>query len=360
MKLSPVLLFWTYLAAGVVATLWPFNFLQYNLASSSPSGGLVFKQPAIAFTQNAPSKLARLERFTLELRLISFSVRERACILDYGTDEHHVNLRLQQENDQLDVWVESAGGHPEAGLHIPHVFARIDTLTITVSFDGVKLHAWINGGSRKTTQLGPGERLQWDSSATLALGSLVDGQNGWRGELFSLSMIDRSIEPAKTPVPASLRGNLVMSYDFTGPFRRLVPDVGSGAPNPLWIPERYTVPSRIILAPPTHYNWHTRWFVFDMAGNVLAFFPFGFLGAIIFIRQRKSVVQGIVITVLAAFLFSLSVEMLQAWLPTRNSSMVDLICNVVGAGIGTFFSRISWIQAALKRFGPAWSDRSVT
>ena len=180
------------------------------------------------------------------------------------------------------------------------MFARVDTVTISVSFDGEKLHAWISGGARKTTQLGPGEYLRGDSSATPALGSLVDGQNGRRGEMFSLSLTDRSTEPAKAPTPDSLRGNLVLSYDFREPFHRLVQDDGVEPRSALWIPEFYTIPSRIILATPAHYNWRTRWFVFEMAGNIIAFLPFGLLGAIVLIRGRKSVIQGVALTLLAA------------------------------------------------------------
>jgi glycopeptide antibiotics resistance protein len=360
MKISPVLLFCVYMIAGLFATLWPFNFLQHNLATSAPGGGLVFKQPAIAFTRTPPIKLARLERFSLILRLVSPSARERACILDYSTDEHHVNFRLQQENDQLDVWAESAGTHPSAGLHIPHVFGHGDTVTIIVSYDGQRFHAWTTGGIRRTTQLGPGEHLHWDSTATLALGSLVDGQIGWRGTLFFLAVTEQPSESEQLPGPDSLRGNAILYYDFTRPFRDSVKDEGRIDPNPLWVPERYTVPSRIILAPPAHYNWHTRWFVSDMVLNIAAFFPFGFLAAIILIGKTGSVSKGIAATILAAFIFSLAVELLQAWLPTRNSSMVDLMCDVAGSGIGAWLAVVPGFRTALQRLGVTWTGQGVT
>jgi glycopeptide antibiotics resistance protein len=360
MKLSPVLLFCIYLLAMVIATLWPFNFLQHNLATLAPTGGLTFKQPAIAFTQTPPSKLSRMEKFTVVLRVGSLSSRERACILDYGTDEHHTNLRLQQENDQLDVWVESAGGHPGAGLHLPRVFEHSDTSTIVVSFDGEKLHAWKEGGARKTTQIGPGEHLHWDSSATLTLGSLVDGQNGWRGTIFLLAITDRPTEPMAAPVQDSLRRNAVLYYDFMNLTALEIPDEAGSVRNPLWIPEQYTVPSRIILASPAHYNWHTRWFVFDMAVNILAFIPFGFLGGMVFIRKLESIPRGVGVAILAAFVFSLSVELLQAWLPSRNSSLVDLFCDVAGAGTGAWLAGITGIQRLIRRLGIVSTGQDVT
>jgi VanZ family protein len=359
MKLSPVLLFCVYVLAGIFATLWPFNFLQHNLAVSAPDGGLLFKQPGIAFTLTAPSKLARLERFTAVLRIVSFAARERACILDYATDERHANFRLQQENDQLDVWVESAGSYPGAGLHIPHVFGHGDTVTITVSFDGQRLVAWKTGGTLKTTQLGPDEHLRWDSTATLALGALVDGQIGWRGTVFYLAVTDQPTESADPPGPDSLRRNAILYFDFTRPFQESVRDEGIADKDPLWVPQRYTVPSRIILASPARYNWHTRWFVFDMVVNIMVFLPFGFFAAMILIRKLESLPKGIAAAVLAAFVFSLTVELLQAWLPTRNSSMVDLMCDVTGAGIGAWLAGVQGLHSALRRLGVTWTSQRV-
>jgi hypothetical protein len=355
MRISPVLLFSIYLAACVVATLWPFNFRQHNLATPSPGGGLVVRQPGIAFTETPPSKLARLQTFTLALRLSSVSTHERACILDYGTDERHANLRLQQENGRLDVWVESAGSRPGAGLHIPHVFDRGDTLSIMVSFDGQRLHACREGSMRRTTQIAPGEHLRWDSSATLAIGSLVDGQIGWRGTIFALAVTDGVSESSD-----SIEGNRVLFYDFTRTFQDSVKDDGSAPQDPLLVPERYTVPSRIILATPAHYNWHTRWFVFDMVLNIAVFLPFGYLLTIILTRSLRSVSKGTIATMLAAFLFSLTVEWLQAWLPTRNSSMVDLMCNVTGAGIGAWLAWARRLQSALLKVGIGPGGQNAT
>jgi len=91
-----------------------------------------------------------------------------------------------------------------------------------------------------------------------------------------------------------------------------------------------------------------------MAVNVLAFLPFGFLGGLILVRKMRSVPKGTAVIILAAFFFSLSVELLQAWLPTRNSSMVDLICDVTGAAIGAWIARRTTIRKALLSLGLAW------
>ena len=97
-----------------------------------------------------------------------------------------------------------------------------------------------------------------------------------------------------------------------------------------------------------------------MALNVIAFLPFGFLGAMILIRKMGSVSKGTAAIILAAFMFSITVELLQAWLPTRNSSMVDLMCDVAGAGIGGWLTGRASIQRAFQKLGITWMGQNVT
>jgi glycopeptide antibiotics resistance protein len=96
-----------------------------------------------------------------------------------------------------------------------------------------------------------------------------------------------------------------------------------------------------------------------MAVNILAFIPFGFLGAVVFTRKLGSISRGIAVTILAAFVFSLCIELLQAWLPSRNSSMVDLFCDVAGAGTGAWLVGLPEVQRAIQRLGINWAWQDV-
>ena len=67
----------------------------------------------------------------------------------------------------------------------------------------------------------------------------------------------------------------------------------------------------------------------QLALNVVMTVPFGFLWPLV--RQRR----GLWRTVLAAFLLSLCIELVQPLLPTaRMSDITDLICNTAGGLIG--------------------------
>ena len=49
--------------------------------------------------------------------------------------------------------------------------------------------------------------------------------------------------------------------------------------------------------------------------------------------------HGFLITMAICFTVSLAIEIVQAWLPSRSSSQMDLICNTAGSVIGIFMAR---------------------
>jgi VanZ family protein len=69
--------------------------------------------------------------------------------------------------------------------------------------------------------------------------------------------------------------------------------------------------------------------------NVLGFIPFGFLG-VLWLRQRWSgLIGGVaVLVLLARSAMSFEIEIAQVCMPTRNSSLLDLINNVTGTVFG--------------------------
>lgn len=71
----------------------------------------------------------------------------------------------------------------------------------------------------------------------------------------------------------------------------------------------------------------------DIVLNVLAYLPLGFLFTLVFLGRMQPL-GATVLGVLAATLASLLLESLQAWLPSRISSNVDLLSNAGGALLG--------------------------
>lgn len=87
----------------------------------------------------------------------------------------------------------------------------------------------------------------------------------------------------------------------------------------------------------TLFSWPRYWTTFDVLINVVAYAPLGALLARWFDRAGCQAMQTCGRSVLIAFALSLALEVVQAWLPGRVSSPVDLIANVAGGLAGAWF-----------------------
>ena len=99
------------------------------------------------------------------------------------------------------------------------------------------------------------------------------------------------------------------------------------------------------------FEW--RYSRFDLAANIVAYAPFGFLLALWFRRKLPAVV-AVLLAVLAASLVSLGVEFAQVYLPGRVSSKVDLFANAAGSAIGAIAAATLARSAAMPRLRDAW------
>ncbi|MDT3737221.1 MAG: VanZ family protein [Denitratisoma sp.] len=77
-------------------------------------------------------------------------------------------------------------------------------------------------------------------------------------------------------------------------------------------------------------RYHTG---FDLAANILAYVPLGFL-IVPALQGRLGIVAAALLAVLIGGGLSLGVEILQNFLPSRVPSNIDLACNAIGAMIG--------------------------
>ena len=100
------------------------------------------------------------------------------------------------------------------------------------------------------------------------------------------------------------------------------------------------------LSAPWHHFRSTPGYWEDVAINILGFIPFGlsFLAYFSSVRLTKN---AALLVLLLGFLTSLTIEVLQAWLPTRNSGINDLITNTFGTGLGVLLYRSPWTRTIL-------------
>lgn len=72
----------------------------------------------------------------------------------------------------------------------------------------------------------------------------------------------------------------------------------------------------------------------DIAGNILLFLPFGFLGAVALSNAIASVAKCMLKLLAAALALAVVTQTFQLFLPTRDASAEDIVNNMVGAALG--------------------------
>jgi len=101
-------------------------------------------------------------------------------------------------------------------------------------------------------------------------------------------------------------------------------------------------------------GWPRYWTAFDLAVNVLAYVPLGYLLTLALSRYAGRLLPALLGTLLAAAI-SFAVEALQTWLPTRVASNLDLACNTLGGMLGAFAAwksgtrALVWLARAERR-----------
>ena len=186
----------------------------------------------------------------------------------------------------------------------------------------------------------------------LVLGNSATGDQYWTGELLGLAAYNRSLTSdqimrnhltwKKKGLPLlSAKEGLIALYRFderTGTMARnhMRDD------RHLQIPAGFPLLQKIVLSSPWKDFRMRRAYFKDVAINIAGFAPFGFfLAAYLLNTTSLSKMRIYFLTAFAGAGISLFIELSQAWLPTRSSSLTDLICNLLGTVLGTIIFHVS-------------------
>jgi glycopeptide antibiotics resistance protein len=111
----------------------------------------------------------------------------------------------------------------------------------------------------------------------------------------------------------------------------------------LFIPGTYTVLDEIFLEPFwDEFNMSWSYWT-NILKNIVGFVPLGFCFCAYFVLVRRTNRAGLV-TVMLGFAVSLTIEVFQAFLPTRDSGTTDLITNTLGAWVGVMLYNVARAQ----------------
>ena len=349
-----------YLSCVLYAGLTPFR-VPNNRVNWVPKGNILQVGPQGIILSKSPFLKSPAGR-TLEIWMRSTVVRDDSTILAFYNSDHPSWFGLRQSWSDLELKIEPAGwtASRTGRWYIDRAFAdgrgRIwgiaaNPRETVVYRDGVKV------GSSQGFLVSDGE-----FAGQLVIGTSPTSNDSWRGDLRGIAIYDRDLPAARIArhyatwwqkgKPELEAGDeCVALYVFQERSGSTVHnEVREG--NDLFIPPNYVAVHRAILDPIWRaFNWG-KGFWQDALINVAGFVPLGFLVSA-YLRVR-GVGRPTLAAMLGGAALSGTIELLQVLLPTRDSSMSDLIANTAGAIIGATLSAQIMLAPTLVRISHLW------
>jgi VanZ family protein len=346
---------------GILAcTLWPFDVFPPNLVSwLEQSNGIRFRQRGVVLGQPlATSAPARDTPCTLELWIAPAQTNSVFTILNIYDPANPYRFLIRQYLVGLII------SHDVALPHRKSVRVKIDVntglqekrvsfLTITSGPKGTAVY--FDGSLKK---IYPHFQIAYeDLSGQIVLGSSTVQPDAWPGEVHGLALYSHELTPEEVAcsyrqwIQTSRQDHLpaadaIFKYFFTERAGNIVHDSGPNHRD-LFIPQTYEVPHHSFLTPPWREFDPTWDYVWDVLRNILGFMPFGFLMCALLLSTHRYT-RAILYTTLLGALLSLSIELMQAYIPQRASGITDIITNTLGTTLGAVLVRSRFVESTVE------------
>jgi hypothetical protein len=354
-----------YLVLLTICLLWPFDLFQRNQVRwLQNSTGVEFVGTGLIMTETPAvgllDKLKQGQGLSIEVWLATSDSSQfgPARIVSYSLNWALRNFTLGQDGKNLVIRLRTTYTDPNGtvpSLRVENVFNSTEPTHIIVTFEGEREKIFIDGQQRLKATI-PGTIFSnWDQSFHLFFGNEGNANRPWLGKLFRVSLYNRPLEESEVlnKFNNGVRGKSSPARDLRNlPERGLVANylfaegkgnfVGDSADNGkainLHIPKyarNYVYPYMRwpdeVLVQARKYN--------DTILNILGLIPFGFLmhGTL---RDKFGISWRLSAMVLCiGFLSILVIESLQHFSISRDSSLLDLLNNMLGIVIGIIIDR---------------------
>jgi hypothetical protein len=288
---------------------------------------------------------------TIEIWAQPHPYQNSATLLAFYAPENSYRLRLRQSLTDLRIQAEIPNGPHNTDIknfYVPEVFRRGRPVFITITSSDRGTKVYIDGRF-----VAVDSQLRIPKSAftgRILLGDSPLQPDSWSGQIHGVGIYDAELNAAqvfrhydtwtKNGRPAmSAQERSVALYLFDEHTGRIVHNqVKSGID--LYIPERYMVVNKIFIEPFWKEFSMSRSYWSAVLKNIVGFLPLGFcFYAYAAVLQSK---RATLVTVFLGGVVSVTIEILQAYLPTRDSGMTDIITNTLGTWGGVLlYQRVS-------------------
>jgi hypothetical protein len=273
-----------------------------------------------------------------------------ATLLALYRQQDHVLFTLNQSLTDLELAIET-GRRSKTHFNASEALGpslqqkKPVFITVTSGEDGTKVY--LDGALRMTAPrfMIPREVF----AGRLIVGDSPLQPNSFRGQIRGVAIYDGELNAAQVlnhyrswtgngaPEIAQEERNIAL-YLFGEKAGRVVHNRVSGGGVDLDIPNCYTVIDKIALEPFwTEFDFSKSYWSGNLK-NIVGFLPVGFCFYAWILAMRPAG-RAVLLTLFLGFLVSLTIEVFQIFLPTRDSGTTDLFTNTLGTYIGIFCYR---------------------
>lgn len=330
------------------------GFRPVNRVEWLPAGeGISFSRSAMAFVEGfdvggADGSAAAGVSIEMVLRSQSLDTSNFQYILSVhaGSDERQLLI------GQWRQWLIVMNGDDydgKKGLQKVYVDLGSDPargVWLSIVSDGAGTRVYLDG---RRVKFNPNLHLFFPgqgSGAWLVVGNSVYGRHAWQGAVMGMALYgyalgDETVRSRAAGWGAESGGfglerdlSPVVFYRFERSADGRVKNLADDRFH-LEIPEMLKILKKEFLGFPRVADLGRWAMVKDVMLNLAGFVPLGFMLCAV-AGRFKGVWRRYdwMVAVGLAFVFSLSLEVVQAWIPSRDSSLLDLVMNTAGAGVG--------------------------
>ena len=333
--------------------LRPFGAVPNEVSWLPTGNGLRFGYYAtiIATAPFTPKFAETGVGWSVELWLEPGLTNDTSTLITFDGPVNGRRVALHQYNRDLGIEYET-GGPPAGGRtvnwYVAHVFEKDSPVFLAITGNAQGSKAYVNG-----SLAGMSDTAVVDVARTgrMVVGTATDSNDSWSGILRGLALYQSQLSAAAvardydswTGIPARPESGVgegaVAQYLFAENHGQVVRNQITGGPD-LFIPAKYLLLHQRMLQPLWREFNNSPGYRKDALINLAGFVPYGFLlcGYFAGARTRPYAVLAAIVIGVAV---SLTIEIVQSYLPTRDSSSSDLLANALGTVLGAAACRWS-------------------
>jgi len=345
----------------LVAGLWPFHSPKNEVAWLGKENGLVFGDYGTVLSLGIFGVTGAQEGApcSLEIWLEPGLTYDTNTFLAFYTPQNPLRFSMHQSNQDLSVetvWRIGPNQTAASRVYVDGIFRKGKPVFVTIASGKQGTDFYVDG--RRVQKSRQFHLSAANFTGRLILANSPVANDSWSGVLRGLAIYHRELTPAQVeqdyhnwtvtgcPAVAGDEGTIAR-YVFSEHSGTIIHNQVSAGID-LTIPAKYMVLHQILLDP-LWKEFNLSWGYWkNVLINIGGFIPLGFFFCA-YLTSARPIKRAALATIILGGIISLIIEILQAYLPTRDSGMTDVITNTLGTAIGVMLYRSKLAQTLYDR-----------